>query len=207
MNTDSKLENQYLDYASWKRTNEKLIQYFIEHNSKIISRFKYVIAVVDYLFDQVVSERKTLNRDEEEMFEVGYQYIFDRFMTITMILDQVFKDNKEEMEKYAKTINLLLYIIDFEDEIDSIEGDHKDAHKKFADLEDEVMQAIEHKANVEDGMFALVDDLSLTIFEGLGVDYYGITDIFYDISIDLGLIDENEDDYFDINDLITYDQQ
>lgn len=194
---ENKLENQYLDYASWKKTNSKLLDFFIEKKSKIIARFKYVIAVVDYLFHQVVYEHKTLNKDEEEMFEVGYQYIFDRFNTIEMILIHVFDNNIDEMEKFAKEINLLLYIIDFEDEIDSLEGNNKKEHKTFADLEDRVMQQIEKKEHVEDGLFALVDDISLTTFEGINVDYYSITDIFYDIAVELEIIKE-DDEYYDI---------
>ena len=192
------LENQYLDYASWKKTNEKLINYFIEKNSKILARFRYVLMVVDYLFDKVVYEKQKLSVEEEEVFEVGYQYIFDRFNTITLIAEHVFKNNYEAMEHYAKSINLLLYIVDFIDEIDSLDGDHKAEHKKFADLEDSVMQMIENKIQVPDEYYALVDDISLAVFDGLGIDYYGITDIFYDVAIELGLIEETDEDYYDI---------
>lgn len=192
------LENQYLDYASFKKTNEKLINYLVKKKSKIISRFSYVLMVVDYLFDQVVYEKKKLSVEEEECFEVGYQYVFDRFNTITLIAEHVFNNNYDAMEHLAKSINLLLYIIDFEDEIDSLDGDHKAEHKKFADLEDSVMQMIEAKRQVPDEMFALVDDISFSVFTGLGIEYYGITDIFYDIAIEMNLVDEDDDDYFDI---------
>ena len=194
----NKLENQYLDYASWKRTNEKLINYLVEKNSKIIARFRYVLMVVDYLFDQVVSNNKKLNVEEEEMFEVGYQYIFDRFNTITLIAEHVFENDYNKMEQFAKSINLLFYIIDFEDEIDSLDGDHKTEHKKFADLEDEVMRMIENKIQAPDTFYALVDDISLSVFDGLGIDYYGITDIYYDIAVEIGLIKEYDNDYYDI---------
>ena len=192
------LENQYLDYASFKKTNEKLINYLVSKKSKIIARFSYVLMVVDYLFDQVVYEKKKLNVEEEECFEVGYQYIFDRFNTITLIAEHVFNNNYDAMEHFAKSINLLLYIIDFEDEIDSLDGDHKNEHKKFADLEDSVMQMIENKVQVPDEMFALVDDTSFSVFTSLGVEYYGITDIFYDVAIEMNLVQEDDDDYYDI---------
>ena len=195
---EQNLENQYLDYASWKKTNEKLIDFLVRKNSKIIARFRYVLMVVDYLFDQVVYEKKTLSIEEEEVFEVGYQYIFDRFNTITLIAEHVFDNNYDAMEHFAKSINLLFYIIDFEDEIDSLDGDHKAEHKKFADLEDGVMQMIESKLQVPDEYYALVDDISLAVFDGLGIDYYGITDIFYDVAIEMGLIEETDDDYYDI---------
>ena len=195
---DQNLENQYLDYASWKKTNEKLIDFLIKKNSKIIARFRYVLMVVDYLFDKVVYERMKLSIEEEEVFEVGYQYIFDRFNTIQLVAEHVFNNNYDAMEHFAKSINLLFYILDFEDEIDSLEGEHKEEHKRFADLEDNVMQMIEAKIQVPDEYYALVDDISLAVFDGLGVNYYGITDIFYDVAIELGLIEESDDDYYDI---------
>ena len=197
------MENQFLDYASWRKTNEKLLTFLINEKSLIIARFKYVIAVVDYLFEKVINEKYTLDNNENEMFEVGYQCIFDRFMTINLLLEKVFDNNMQEMEKFSKEINLLLYIIDFEDEIDSIDGDHKKEHERFASIEDEIMQLIEHKHHVESEMFALVDDVSIAVFDGLGINYYGITDIFYDIAIDLELISEEEDNYFDIDDLLV----
>ena len=200
---EQNLENQYLDYASFKKTNEKIINYLVSKNSKIIARFRYVLMVVDYLFDKVVYEKQKLSIEEEECFEVGYQYVFDRFNTICLIAEHVFNNNYDAMEHYAKSINLLLYIIDFEDEIDSLDGDHKTEHKKFADLEDSVMQMIENKTQVPDELFALVDDISLAVFDGLGIDYYGITDIFYDIAIELGLIEEDDDDYYDIFDQLS----
>lgn len=192
------LENQYLDYASFKKTNKKIIDYLVNKNSKIIARFSYVLMVVDYLFDQVVFEKKKLSLEEEEIFEVGYQYIFDRFNTITLIAEHVFNNNYDAMEHYAKSINLLLYIIDFEDEIDSLDGDHKTEHTKFAELEDNVMQMIENKIQVPDEYFALVDDISLAVFDGLGIEYYGVTDIFYDVAIELELVKETDEDYYDI---------
>jgi hypothetical protein len=195
---EQNLENQYLDYASWKKTNEKLIDFLIKKNSKIIARFRYVLMVVDYLFDKVVYERMKLSIEEEEVFEVGYQYIFDRFNTIQLVAEHVFNNNYDAMEHFAKSINLLFYILDFEDEIDSLEGDHKEEHKRFADLEDNVMQMIETRIQVPDEYYALVDDISLAVFDGLGVNYYGITDIFYDVAIELGLIEESDDDYYDI---------
>jgi hypothetical protein len=60
------------------------------------------------------------------------------------------------------------------------------------------MQMIEAKIQVPDEYYALVDDISLAVFDGLGVNYYGITDIFYDVAIELGLIEESDDDYYDI---------
>ena len=132
------------------------------------------------------------------MFEVGYQYLFDRFNTINLLKKHTFNNKLEKMEQLAKSINLLFYIEDFIDEIDSLDGEHKEEHTKFADLEDSVMQFIEEGRQVPDELFALVDDISLNIFTGLGHDYYSITDIYYDIAVELELIDEDDFDYYDV---------
>lgn len=198
----AELGNQFLDYAAWRNANEDLLAFLINKKSFIIARFKYVIAVVDYLFDKVTNENHKLDNNEEEMFEVGYQYIFDRFMTINDLLIHVFNKDKEEMEKLSKSINLLFYIMDFEDEIDSLDGEHKEDHKRFADLEDQVLQSIEAKTQVEDGLFALVDDISIATFDKLGIDYYGVTDIYYDIAVEFELVKEEDDDYLDIDDIL-----
>ena len=65
-------------------------------------------------------------------------------------------------------------------------------------MEKKYIQMIENKIQAPDAFYALVDDISLSVFDGLGIDYYGITDIFYDIAIELGLIEESDDDYYDI---------
>ena len=194
----NKLENQYLDYASFKKSNEKLLDYLLSKNSLIIARFKYVLLVVDHLFNQVVKENKKLSLDEEEMFEIGYQYLFDRFNTINLLKEHTFDNNLEKMEQFAKSINLLFYIQDFTDEIDSLDGEHKEEHKRFAELEDSVINYIENKKQAPDEFFALVDDISLSIFSSLGHDYYSITDIYYDIAIELELIEEDDVDYYDV---------
>ena len=194
----NKLENQYLDYASFKKTNENLLDYLLSKNSLIIARFKYVLLVVDHLFNQVVKENKKLSLDEEEMFEIGYQYLFDRFNTINLLKEHTFNNDLDKLEQLAKSINLLFYIQDFTDEIDSLDGEHKEEHKRFAELEDSVINYIENKKQVPDELFALVDDISLNIFSSLGHDYYSITDIYYDIAIELELIDEDDIDYYDI---------
>ena len=108
-------------------------------------------------------------------------------------IDGMFNENS-----YTKLDEICGHISDFIDEIDSLDGEHKKEHQQFADLEDTVMQYIEAKNQVPDEFFALVDDISLAVFDGLGIDYYGLTDIFYDIAIELELITEEDDDYYDI---------
>ena len=196
------MELNYLDYISFRKANDEEINYLINNKSLIIARFKYVLLVVDYLYDKAVNKKEKLNKDEEEMFEVGYKYIYDRFLTINTYKENVFNNNIKELDKFGKTLNLLLYVDDFIDELDSIDGEHKAEHKKFSDFEEQVSELLENKTQAPDELFAVLDDISVQIFDSLGIEYYGITDIFYDIAIELDLIKPEDDDYLDIDELL-----
>ena len=65
--------------------------------------------VVDYLFDKVVYERMKLSIEEEEVFEVCYQYIFDRFNTIQLVAEHVFNVvDRRQLRRVARRENLLV---------------------------------------------------------------------------------------------------
>ena len=105
----------YTDYANWKLENYDLIESLVKNKSKAIARFTSVIAVVDYLYDKYVEEKK-LNEDLELIFSSGFDYIYDQFLMIETLLEKNFNNDINELEKYSKTINLLLYINDFQNE-------------------------------------------------------------------------------------------
>ena len=98
----------YTDYANWKFEKYELISTLIKNKSKAISRFTSVIAVVDFLYDKFVKEKK-LDDDLELIFSTGFDYIYDEFMMIETLLQNKFNNDYKELEKYSKTINLLLY--------------------------------------------------------------------------------------------------
>lgn len=196
------MENQYLDYFSFKKTNEKLLEYLNNNNSLVIARFKYIFLVIDHLYDKRVNKKEELDKPEEEMFEVGYQYLFDRFNTINMLLEHNFHKDYDELNAFGKEINMMFYIEDFIDEVDSADGNHEKDHDKLYKLEEDVLEHIEKRQHIQDEMLMVIDDKCLVIFDSLGLEYYGVPDIFYDIAINLELIDE-EDEYLDIDDIIN----
>ena len=196
------MENRFLDYESFKTTNEDLINHLVNNHSLIIDRFKYVLMVVDYLFDKAVNSKIELDNSESEIFEVGYSYIYDRFMTINLLKENVFNNNLFEMEQFARTINLLLYVNDFIDEVDSKDIEYKKEHKLLADFEEEITKLIENKKQADEKMFIRLDDLSSMIFSSIGEDYYGVPEIFYDIACEYDLVSE-DDEYIDIDDILN----
>lgn len=182
----------YQDYLSFKEDKYELIEFLVKNDSNIISRFKHVLAVVDFLYEKHCDDNST-DATEENIFQAGYNYVFERFNLIELMLKKTFNDDLEEMESFAKTINLILYVNDFKDEVSNIDDSNENAINEFSQYEDKILSILENKEHAKDADFALLDDISIRVFETIGEDYYGINEIFYDIALELGIIDE--DDY------------
>ncbi len=183
------------DYGNWKFENYTLIDTLIKNNSKIIRRFPHVLLIVDHFYNLVTHKGYKLSNDEEIIFSTGFNYIFDHFSTIKLILEKYFNNDINAMEKISKTINLLLYVNDFQRELENKDTQNLTDEKKLSDFEERVLRYIEAKLDAPDEMFALLNDITSTIFD----EYYGINEIMYDISVQLGLApDESDDDSYSI---------
>ena len=186
----------YEDYASWKKENSSLIQTLVKNKSKSIQRFACVLAVVDYLYLQNEKGKK-LSEDEEVIFSTGFDYVYDSFMMIDNILQSDFKGDIEEMEKCAQTINLLLYINDFEGEITSSNDENvKKELKKLTDLDEKVNAYLERKENAPDEYFALLNDITDDIFVSNNVEVHTVEEIFYEIALEYNIYQEDDFDMF-----------
>ncbi len=181
------------DYLSWKYENHELIQALVKKKSKTISRFTHVISVVDYLYDQ--KQKNALTEDEEFIFSTGYDYIYDQFQMIGTILDCKFNKNIDEMEKYSKTINLLLYINEFQSEVLNQES-VKEQITELNTLEDKVNKELDNKENAVEEDFILLNDITYKIFEKNGIEVHTVDQIFYDIALEYNLVNDNDDDTY-----------
>ena len=179
----------FTDYEAWKRENNELITTLVEKQSKTIQRFSPVLAVVDYLYEQ--NQKGTLSEDEELIFSTGFDYIYDQFQIIQSLLEDNFNNDYDEMEKYGQTINLLLYINDFEAELKVNDNLKKDINK-LTDLEDKVNSYLDKKENAPDEYFALLDDITYSIFTKNNIEIHTVDQIFYEIAIEYGIYTDEE---------------
>lgn len=184
------------DYLNWKYENHELIQALVKKRSKTITRFTHVISVVDYLYDH----RNILTEDEKLIFSTGYDYIYDQFQMIGTILDCKFKKNIDEMEKYANTINLLLYINEFKSEVIN-QANIKDQLSELNSLEDKVNKELDNKEDSFEEDYILLNDISYKIFERNGIELHTVDQIFYDIALEYDLV--NDDDEATYNSILT----
>lgn len=187
--------NIYEDYASWKKENHDFIFRLVKAQSKTISRFTSVIAVVDYLYD-TYAKGKSLTEEEEIFFSVGFDYIHDNFYTIKTILDYTFKENYEEMEKCAKTINLLLYVHEFQSELLNQDLDLKNGIEMLDSFEEKINSYLDKKENVPDVFFPMLNDIVNPIFEKNGLEMNPTESIYYEIALEYGIYKNNEFDMY-----------
>lgn len=179
------------DYANWKFENYDIIDGLVKLNSDIIRRFPHVILVCDYFYDNVTSKGYKLNAEEETIFESAFNYLFDHISTIRLLLDKTFNNNLEELNKVAKTINLLLYTNDFQAELESYDPSNLTAAKKLSDFETKVLGYIESRTNAPDEMFAILSDITTPLFDG---EYMGVNEIIYAVAEELGIAPDESDD-------------
>lgn len=180
------------DYGNWKFENYNLLDSLVKSKSDIIRRFPHVILVCDYFYDKVTDEGYKLNNEEEIIFQTGFNYLHDHFNTISLILERDFNKDIDALNKVSKTINLLLYTNDFQAELESSDPNNLTAIQKLADFEAKVLGFIETHTNAPDGMFAVLSDITTTIFNG---EYYGVNEILYEVAEQLGIApDESEDE-------------
>lgn len=201
--------NIFDDYSAFKKENDKLIDTLVKRKSKTISRFTPVLAVVDYLYCQHNAGYK-LSSDEELIFSTGYDYIYDQFLFIDGILKNNYNNNFDEMEKNAITINLLLYIHEFQAE--ALNYKDKKIINKISlldDLEETVNEYLNAHKNVDEEYFGLLDDICDKIFEQNNIEVTTIDQIFYEIAVEYGIYNDIEFDVYNavINSKIENDHK
>lgn len=202
----------FTDYANWKIEKYDLITTLKEIDSLVIVRYLNVLAVLDYLYDIVVEKKRKLTEDEEYIFSIGFEYLDNNFITIEELLKNYFNNNFKEMEECAKTVNLLLYTLDFEEELlNNVSDDDLTLQsdlKKLEDFEDSVDEYLKNRINVDEVMFVKLDDIVENIFNKRRIEIHPIDSIFYEIAEEYNLIASEKDVYNDfINEMIANDKK
>ena len=187
--------NIYNDYEAFIKENKELITTLISTNSKTIARFVPVIKVVDFLYHQ--KRVRKLSEDEELFFSTGFDYIFDQFHYINTLLESKFNNDIKEMEKFGTTINLLLYINEFQSEALSSNNEKvKRGVKLLDDLDTKVNNALEAGKNAPEEYYQVLNDIVDQIFEANGIELHTVDEIFYEIALEYDIETEAINDTF-----------
>lgn len=174
------------DYANWKLENEQILFDLLENKSDIISKFKHVYDVLEELHEEGVANEGELNDDEEQIFESGFEYIFNEIENIKTILSAYFEDDFKQMEKHSELVNLLLYANDFESELLGLEDVKEEDREALGNFIDKVTEIIKEKGEPTEALHNELDKILMKIF---GESYYGVNEIFLDIADEMGILD------------------
>lgn len=185
----------YTDYANWKFENHEFIHSLVERKSVAISRFTSVIVVVDYLYEKYLKKNK-LTEDEQVFFEIGFDYIHDNFYTIKTLLDYQFNKDYDKLDACAKTINLLLYVNEFQAELLNHDVDLKNEMKLLDGFEQQISEFLAKNENVPDEYFPILNDIVNPIFDRHNIEFIPIESIFYEVALEYRLYKENEFDMY-----------
>lgn len=188
----------YEDYEAFKHENYDLISTLVKHDSKIISRFSPVLMVVDYL--SIEHKKRKLTEDEYIFFSTGFDYIYDNFHLINTLFEFTFKKDMKEMEKLAKTINLLLYVNEFIDEAKTNELTDNDI-KPLLEFKGKLIETIDKHKNIEDEYFVYVNELVDNLFAAHNIELHTIDEIYYEIAQEYDIY--QEDDLSIYNDILN----
>lgn len=170
----------YNDYANWRIENDELLNNLFKEETIISTRFKHVFEATDFLYNRRI-EDGNLKKEEENIFSFGFNYLFEQVGEIELLLEGYYNDF-DEMNIEGKTISLLLYIHDFQNEL----SEDKAKTEELKKFENKVLDYVKRHEVVPDTIYALFDDLLMRLFPKN--DYYGVADIFYDIAEELGII-------------------
>ena len=180
----------YEDYDAFKHENYDLISTLVKNDSKIISRFSPVLMVVDYLSSE--NKKRKLSDDEQIFFSTGFDYIYDNFHLINSLYEFTFKKNISDMEKCAKTINLLLYVNEFIDEAKDNDSITDNDIKPLLEFKGKLIETIDKHKNIEDEYFVYVNELVDNLFQSKNIELHTIDEIYYEIAQEYGIYDDNE---------------
>lgn len=178
----------YHDYANWILESSDLVSSLKERNSLITERFKYVLDVLEFLYNKKLND-KVLEKDEENIFETGFYYVFDAFEQVKLLLEHDYKGNLDELDNHARTVILLLDTIDFQNElVGAIEEPSSEHLQSLIDIEHEILDILEKKEDAPITLHEKLDVVTEGIYKSLDLEYYPIGTIFLDIADELGLL-------------------
>lgn len=180
-------ESIYHEYANWKLEFHDLVKYLQEHDSDLILRFKHVFDVTDFMYDKLIDD-PSFSEEENQIFETGFYYLFDQIDKINELVNKAYDGKIDVLEQHAKDVNLLLSTIDFQNELLSTDGFKQKDLTVLNKFEETIESHIRDHEEVPEEMFTKLDQVSFHIFKDMGVDFYPINDIFFEIADELGIL-------------------
>lgn len=180
-------ERIYHQYANWKLEHNDTLSFLKEKDSSIYFRFEHVLDVADYFYDKLIDD-KNYTEDEDAIFQSAFLYLENQLAEINKILNDYYRNDLASFHKDEKSINLVLNAIEFQNELLRLENFEATDMQYFLDFEQDILNKIQNKEQIEENSFTALDEASSKIFKKLEIDYYPMSHIFLDIASELGIV-------------------
>ena len=118
--------NIYEDYSKYFLENMDLIATLKEHNSQIMLMIEDVIKVLDYLYNKV-KKGYNLEKEEDEIFDIGYGYFSNVMHDIKTYYNDYFNKDYLTFDHFTQIMIYYIYTDDVLGYLDSMETDDTDS--------------------------------------------------------------------------------
>ncbi len=170
------------DYIKWYSKNSEFLDKLYKNGSILYDRIEDVVGLMNIISDDrwsglLFNPEIDQFEDVEKLFELGYNFLYDRVNEIQYYLKYNFSDNIEELKKYESLINYSFYIDEILDAVKENKELYEVISKELEPIQDKLDAIITNKKtfNIE-----VLDEYNIIISSLIPSDaeVYTIVDIF-----------------------------
>ncbi len=188
------MKHLFDDYANYKLENGYIIEELKNIKSPIYYKIEPVVICLDYFYEKALNG-ENLDIDEINLFEDGYNYLFERAIYLIALNENYFSNDINLMNKFSKSVILLLQISDYEDEIFFDDIENKEVEKTIIGLDEEVIKYIESGDDAPDELAIVVREKYERALLELDKDEYSVIDIFFQVAEELNILNIDYTEY------------
>ena len=166
------------DYIYFLKENAYLLEELREHVSLTYDLLFPVIIVLDEIVSKDFNISDLSKSEAEELFNEGYEYLYNSIDIVKSFLENTFEDNTHELLAYDKNVFETIKL----EELDSILENKNETLSNTITL---LYQSVEQKRNLAQEEINYIDKLVDDILKD--EDYLPIPDKYIEIADELGL--------------------
>lgn len=170
------------DYKKWFEKNSDFLNKLYRQGSILYDRIEDVVALMNVLCDERWASllfNKDIDQfeDVEKLFELGYNFLYERVNEIQYYLKYNFNDDIKELKKYESLINYTFYIDELLEALEDRKELYDKVSKELKPIQEKLDTIITNKENYN---IDILDEYNLIISSVVPDDteLYTIVDIF-----------------------------
>lgn len=170
----------YNDYASWLIESDELLNKLKEEAPFIYQRYQHIFEVVTYVYNLKV-DGEELSEDEEDIFALGFGFLFEQTDSINMLCKSFFESNFKALAKEVKSVSLYLDLQELIKDLESLIDD-EDEIAPLKELEDEIYDNLKNKTKLREDIYEEFNVKTMNIYRNNDLNFYPVKEIFFEIA-------------------------